>query len=1107
MADPLSVLASTASLVDICIRLVNYLRDVEKAVSTINEDIASLIREIEALNVISKSLQDAFKNKISDDSDGEEDVKDEQNEESWKHVRRTLENCQVVAEKLEAIVKEMYGKSGPSVSGLRDSIGKAHRKRSRDGDVRQCRDQLATYQNVLQILLAFINIQSTRGSQKTSARSFDILTRDIQKIDQRLGSQISALQNSIDSSSVSYPQQDAMPAFKQLRRSVTFAAETITAKSANKHFDIPQAVSSIFTGREASLENLKKWLVEYSQKDGRDHQRRFVIHGLGGSGKTQFCSKFAEDNRESFWGVFWIDASTIERIKQTYASIAKIAGVEPNENAAMHWLSNLEQRWLLVIDNADDPRIGLEQYFPKGNRGHILVTTRNPAYKMHGNVGPGYYEFEGLNTEEANHLLLKAARQPTPWDSSTSISASTITKKLGFLALAIVHAGALIRDGLCSIKTYLSFYNRSWERLRRARAENSQGTEESTHHMYVYTTWEMCYQRIESKANDGSQTAKDAVQLLSTFSFLHWENIQFDIFRRAIENPIIESKHQEKEAEEERRNPKKSQTISQRVKSLNIALIAYILKNRSPTAIPVVIRDARAFGSPEESFDRIRYALKELVQLSLVAYNEAHDSYSMHPIVSDWARERPAMRLAEQALWSEAAANLLCASLLIPPIRNNSSDEDFLRNILPHIIHVQSCRDTINGRINAKLQQHWTAWFVSIGSQIGPQRAIMSAKFSLVYAHNGYFAQAAELLSSVRDYLAKMLGPGHERTRRVCLFLAEIYWNMSRGMDAERLQRSVLDICLTSLGPKHLDTLRVKNKLGQTLWQQGRYSEARELQEEAFQGLDRLLGRYNEDTLNAMDNLAGTIAKFWEREHLEQAYAMHKRAINGMEKVLGPTHLRTLWAKENIVRTSVYLGGDYIAEAESIIKFVMEERKKSLGKEHPFTLLAMCNTAIVKSTLGDLDEAESLILTGLPIAERNLGENHIGTLLGCHTLGSIRIRQQRYAEAEEILQDVSERHKFMLSHRGDFHPDRLGIMIELAKCYRLQNKVGESIRVCDETLEGFASISKIEHPLARDMKKARMRMIQHQERVRRGEPGDPDIAAPSHGTYSQFSIF
>ena len=36
--------------------------------------------------------------------------------------------------------------------------------------------------------------------------------------------------------------------------------------------------------------------------------------------------------------------------------------------AALHWLSNLEHRWLLIIDNADDENIALPNYFPKGNR-------------------------------------------------------------------------------------------------------------------------------------------------------------------------------------------------------------------------------------------------------------------------------------------------------------------------------------------------------------------------------------------------------------------------------------------------------------------------------------------------------------------------------------------------------------------------------------------------------------------------------------------------------------------------------------------------------------------------------------------------------------------
>lgn len=58
--------------------------------------------------------------------------------------------------------------------------------------------------------------------------------------------------------------------------------------SSNKHFDIPQAVSSIFTGREHQLEELRAaFLSPLPEGEGR-MQKRFVISGLGGSGKTQW---------------------------------------------------------------------------------------------------------------------------------------------------------------------------------------------------------------------------------------------------------------------------------------------------------------------------------------------------------------------------------------------------------------------------------------------------------------------------------------------------------------------------------------------------------------------------------------------------------------------------------------------------------------------------------------------------------------------------------------------------------------------------------------------------------------------------------------------------
>ena len=95
-------------------------------------------------------------------------------------------------------------------------------------------------------------------------------------------------------------QQDiaTLSALKQLRGSVDVVKAAVSVPSPNKHFDIPQPVSSFYTGRKAYLENLKSILLTPAPSGLPQQQHRFVISGIGGSGKTQFCSKFAEINRE-----------------------------------------------------------------------------------------------------------------------------------------------------------------------------------------------------------------------------------------------------------------------------------------------------------------------------------------------------------------------------------------------------------------------------------------------------------------------------------------------------------------------------------------------------------------------------------------------------------------------------------------------------------------------------------------------------------------------------------------------------------------------------------------------------------------------------------------
>jgi hypothetical protein len=89
-----------------------------------------------------------------------------------------------------------------------------------------------------------------------------------------------------------------------------------------------------------------------------------------------------------------------------------------------------------------------------------------------------------------------------------------------------------------------------------------------------------------------------------------------------------------------------------------------------------------ARGAPRweelELFDefRLRDALKKLHQMPLITCNDGNDSYSMHPLIYTWVRERPEMSTAEQACRCHVAATTLAQAILLPPLGSAEVDED-----------------------------------------------------------------------------------------------------------------------------------------------------------------------------------------------------------------------------------------------------------------------------------------------------------------------------------------------------------------------------------------------------------------------------------------------
>lgn len=68
----------------------------------------------------------------------------------------------------------------------------------------------------------------------------------------------------------------------------------------NVHFIVPRSSSSLFTGRADVANLLRQKIVSTPFGKGHHQHKIFVIGGLGGSGKTQFCLKFVEDNQDRY---------------------------------------------------------------------------------------------------------------------------------------------------------------------------------------------------------------------------------------------------------------------------------------------------------------------------------------------------------------------------------------------------------------------------------------------------------------------------------------------------------------------------------------------------------------------------------------------------------------------------------------------------------------------------------------------------------------------------------------------------------------------------------------------------------------------------------------
>lgn len=131
---------------------------------------------------------------------------------------------------------------------------------------------------------------------------------------------------------------------------------------------VPQV--SRFVDRPAQMEEVERVLLPRHPQNGR--QKRYILRGLGGIGKTQLAVEFARQHHRRFSAVFWLDGRSEDSLRQSIASCAsripqgqiaetsRAYGADSSVDLdavirdVMGWLARSDNTaWLLTFDNVD----------------------------------------------------------------------------------------------------------------------------------------------------------------------------------------------------------------------------------------------------------------------------------------------------------------------------------------------------------------------------------------------------------------------------------------------------------------------------------------------------------------------------------------------------------------------------------------------------------------------------------------------------------------------------------------------------------------------------------------------------------------------------------
>jgi tetratricopeptide (TPR) repeat protein len=652
----------------------------------------------------------------------------------------------------------------------------------------------------------------------------------------------------------------------------------------------------------------RDWLLrELHRALRRPSGAAVVLAGMGGVGKSTLAAALAERaQRAGRWGratlVWWVPVAEVASLTGGLVTVARQLGAAPADIRAINdgtgdapdrlWalLNRARRRWLLILDNADDPTV-LAAWVRQTRRGLVLVTSRNAnrgAWGRHARI----LLVDPLDEHAAARVLRDWAPQ-----AGDQAQALELARRLGGLPLALRLAGSYLESDVALRTSFRDLLRALDDRdIRPGLLASAPSVGLAVNSRAVVgSTYEMSLDTLTAR---GVPQARPLLRLLSCYAV-------------AAEIPL---------------------------ELLVPGRLAELL-GAGPAVPPAAVQQ------------RLNDGLRQLRQLSLIGVRPIGQagppSLVVHPVIADANRDylNGAIRRTAVELVADAVVRLDFDS---------PADWPRYRLVTPHLAALCQTaaggvdRDHLNDLLQAitmTARAHSVGGTAAAGemlsrsalqdlASLADEAALLRLRHELAWQVAQRRPEEAEQM--YHDGIAsrrRLLGDEHPDTLMSRHELAWVTAVQGRWADAEVEYREVLDARSRVLGADHPDTLTTRHELAWAIANQGRGDEAEPVLREVLGARRRRLGNEHCRTLATRHELAwiAAVAGRWTQAEVEYREVLEARC-----SILGDDHPDTLTTRHELAWVLAGRGKRAAALAE--YRAVLAARQRLLGDEHPDTV-------------------------------------------------------------------------------------------------------------------------------------------------------------------------